>query len=475
MSFSDYWSFGMGLFGWFIFIYMVFVIVFYFSMLTLSVCQLRKEYQLNKKEIYEEYTEILYTKPVSILVPAYNEAAGIIESVRSLLSLKYPQTEIIVINDGSTDDTLSMMIDHFQMERIEKVIRQQLPTEPIKAIYQSTIIPHLLLVDKWNGGKADALNVGLNVSRYPYFCSVDGDSILESDALLKVMKPIIESNEEVIASGGNVRIANGCDIQMGSVLKIALSKNPLVIMQVIEYLRGFLAGRIGLSRHNMLLIISGAFGIFSRRWVLEVGGYSRETVGEDMELVVRLHRYMIEKKLDKQISFVPDPVCWTEAPNTLKYLQRQRSRWHRGLLESLWMHRGMTLNPKYGLVGTVAFPYYWLIEFLGPVIELAGYLYIIIALISGGVYLEFAIALFFLFVLYGSLFSMMSVLLEAWIIKKYPKLGDVCRLYFFSILEMFWYRPLTIIWRFEGIVQFLFRYKSWGEMSRKGISNSTDI
>ncbi|SDZ63713.1 Glycosyltransferase, catalytic subunit of cellulose synthase and poly-beta-1,6-N-acetylglucosamine synthase [Evansella caseinilytica] len=461
-------------FAWFLLIYMGLVVLVYTGMLLLSIVQLKKEQRLNKQEVYDDYLELTYTKPVSILVPAYNEEAGIIETVRSLLSLKYPQTEIVVINDGSKDQTLNVMIEHFQMVKIGKVVRKQIETEPIKAVYQSTIFPHLLLVDKSNGGKADALNAGLNISKYPYFCSIDGDSILETDALLKVMKPIVTSGDEreVIASGGNVRIANGSDIQMGSVLSIRLAKNPLVVMQVIEYLRAFLMGRIGLSRYNMVLIISGAFSVFAKKWVIEAGGYSTNTVGEDMELVVRLHRLVKDRKLKKRVTFVADPVCWTEAPESLTYLQRQRSRWHRGLLESLWLHRGMTFNPKYGTVGTVAFPYFWMIELFGPVIEFMGYLYIVFALFFGGIYLEFAIALFLLFVLYGSVFSMTAVVLEGWSLKRYPKISDVVRLMIFSLFEAVWYRPLTVLWRCGAIIQTLFRSQAWGEMTRKGLAKT---
>ncbi|MDY7222784.1 glycosyltransferase family 2 protein [Halalkalibacterium halodurans] len=463
------------LFAWFLLGYMGIVVLVYTGMLLLSVVQLKREQKLNKQEVYDDYLELTYTKPVSILVPAYNEETGIIETVRSLLSLKYPQTEIVVVNDGSTDQTLEVIIKHFQMVKVGKVIRKQIETEPIKGVYQSTIFPHLLLVDKSNGGKADALNAGLNVSKYPYFCSIDGDSILETDALLKVMKPIVTSRDdedEVIASGGNVRIANGSDIQMGSVLSVQLAKNPLVVMQVIEYLRAFLMGRIGLSRHNMVLIISGAFSVFAKKWVMEAGGYSKKTVGEDMELVVRLHRLVKEKRLKKRITFVPDPVCWTEAPATFRVLQRQRSRWHRGLMESLWLHRGMTFNPKYGLVGTASIPYFWIVEFFGPVVELMGYLYIVFAFFFGGLYVEFALALFLLFVLYGTVFSMTAVILEGWSLKRYPKVSDMSRLMIFSLFEALWYRPLTVLWRFGAIIEALFRSKAWGEMTRKGLTKA---
>jgi cellulose synthase/poly-beta-1,6-N-acetylglucosamine synthase-like glycosyltransferase len=457
-------------YGWFITIFMIIVIIFYSSILVISSLQLRREYQLNRKQTYDDYLNDYYSKPISIIVPAYNEEAGIIQSVRSLLSIHYPSYEIIVVNDGSKDQTVAKMIEHYDMVEVHKVIRKQIETKPIKKIYQSKFLPYLYLVDKDNGGKADALNVGLNFSNFPYFCSLDGDSVLEADAFLKVMKPIIDSNEQVIASGGSIRIANGCHIENGNILNVGLSKNPLVIMQIIEYLRAFLMGRVGLSRHNLLLIISGAFGVFSKHWVLQAGGYKTDTVGEDMELVVRIHRLLKEKKMDKKIVYVPDPVCWTEVPESMTYLRRQRSRWHRGLFESLWTHRKITFNPKYGSIGFISFPYFWIVEFLGPVVELSGFIYIILSLFFGGVYIEFAILIFFLSCLYGSFFSMAAVLLEEWSLRRYPKLDQIVKLFIYSLTETLWYRPLTVLWRCEGIWQSIKGETSWGDMKRKGVS-----
>jgi cellulose synthase/poly-beta-1,6-N-acetylglucosamine synthase-like glycosyltransferase len=464
------WTDIVNSFAWFIAIYMILVIGFYSTILLISIVHLRREYQLDREQSYEEYMDETFTRPVSIIVPAYNEEMGIVQSVRSLLSINYPRYEIVVVNDGSTDGTLEKMIEHYDMQEIKKVVRKQVDAMPIKAIYQSKILPGLFLIDKENGGKADALNVGLNFSHYPYICSLDGDSVLERDAFLKVMKPIIDSNEEVVASGGSIRIANGCEIQNGNILSIGLSNHPIVIMQVIEYLRAFLMGRIGLSKHNLLLIVSGAFGVFSKYWLVEAGGYKTNTVGEDMELVVRIHRLLKEKGVNKRIVYVPDPVCWTEVPEEMKYLRRQRNRWHRGLFESLWEHRKLTFNPKYGSIGFISFPYFWLIEFLGPVVELCGYLFVLFSCFLGGIYIEFAILIFLLSCMYGSLFSMAAVLLEEWSMRKYPKISHLLKLFLYSLTETLWYRPLTVLWRCEGIVQMIFGKRSWGEMKRKGVS-----
>ncbi len=450
--------------------YMLIVILTYSIMLLMAFHQLRKQSKLDKDELDDDYIDVIYSKPVSIIVPAYNEEAGVIDSIHSLLSLRYPQTELIVVNDGSTDTTQQKVIEQFKMKKIKKIIRDQLTTEPILDIYQSDIHPNLLLVNKKNGGKADALNAGINVARYPYFCSIDGDSILEETSLLRVMKPIILSNGEVIATGGNIRIANGSDIQLGSIFKTGLSDNFLVVMQVVEYLRAFLMGRIALSKFNLVLIISGAFSVFSKQWVIEAGGYSKHNIGEDMELVVKLHRLLKERNSKKRIEFVPDPVCWTEAPQDLATLRKQRRRWHQGLITSLWKHRKMTFNPKYGGIGMISFPYFWIVECLGPIIELGGYVYIIVAFFLGDIYYEIAILLSLLFVVYGAIFSALSILLEAWSTNTFPKVRDVFRLIVISLTEFFWYKPLTLFWRCEGIVHFMLGKNVWGTMQRKGLS-----
>ncbi|WP_377890958.1 glycosyltransferase [Alkalihalobacillus sp. R86527] len=454
----------------FVAVYLIGIILFYLILFIISAVQLRKEHNIDQFEQYEEIVDSSFSPPVSILVPAFNEETGIVPSVRSLLSINYPGFEVVVINDGSKDGTLQTVIDSFSMVKVEKTIRKMVSSKDIKHVYQSTLYENLYLVDKVNGGKADALNAGINVAHYPYFCSLDGDSIIERDAFAKVMKPIIDSKQEVIAVGGSVRIANGCDIERGEVMKVALSKSPLVVMQVIEYLRAFLMGRIGLSRHNLLLIISGAFGVFHRESVVQVNGYRTNTVGEDMDLVVRLHRFAKEENSGKRIVYVPDPVCWTEAPESLRILRRQRSRWHRGLFESLWYNKKMLLNPRYGLVGMISMPYFFIVEFLGPVIELIGYILMILAPFISGFYTSFAFMLFLLAVIYGSLLSMSAVLLEEWSLRRYPKVMDLVRLYFYSLSEAFWFRPMTVLWRVEGIIQLLKGNRGWGEMSRKGVS-----
>lgn len=461
-------------FGQFILIYMLAIIAIYLLMLLFAFFHLKTNSKLDKYLENDVNLKEIYSKPVSIIVPAYNEEQGVISTIQSLLTIEYPQYEIIVVNDDSNDQTLAKVIEEYQMEEIFQTIPRYLPTENVRALYKSKLHANILLVDKENGGKADALNVGINVSKYPYFCSIDGDSLLASKSLLQVMKPIIASDGQVIAAGGSVRIANGSDIQFGTVLNSVIPKNPIVIMQMIEYLRAFYMGRIALSRFNLVLIISGAFSVFSKSYVIKVGGYSRQTIGEDMELVVRLHRYLLKNKLKKRIAFVPDPVCWTEAPESLKDLQTQRRRWHQGLISSIMLNREMFLNPRYRQIGLVSFPYFVFIEMIGPVIELLGYIYVVISFLVGNVYMESAIILTCLFVVYGTVLSMFAILLEAWSLNTYPRARDTFKLMVYSLTESMWFRPLMTIYRIQGVWYYFRGKNDWGKLKRTGLGKSVE-
>ena len=455
--------------GIIIIIYMVLIIVFYLIMMAVAYNTLAKRKRLDHDWLEDEFKMNVFTKPVSILVPAYNEELGIIESLHSLITLKYPETEIIVIDDGSKDKTSEIVMEAFDMVVSTRNINTGLTTKKVLGIYQSRLHPKVFLIRKDNGGKADALNAGINFSRYPYFCSIDGDSILDSNSLLRVMRPIIESDGKVAVAGGNVRIANGNDIHYGAMTQKQLGNHPLVLMQIIEYMRAFMLGRIFLSRFNMVLIVSGAFSIFNKKIVIETGGYATDVIGEDMELVVKVHAYIRKHKLDQKIEFVPDPVCWTEAPTSMSVLRRQRRRWSQGLFESLWKHRYITLNPKYGRLGFIAFPYFWLFEAFGALIELAGYLYMIIAFFTNQLNTEFAVLILFTMVLYGSIFSSLSLLIESWTTNNYVSPKSVIKLVFISLTETFWYRPVTILFRIEGMLRFIFKKQEWGNMERKGL------
>lgn len=452
----------------FILYYVVFVAGFYLVLLCLSSRQLIEHSRRKKYDESDYLTGSEDTPPVSILIPAYNEEPTIVENVYSFLNVQYPDYEVIIINDGSSDQTLQVLIEHFQLVRMATPVRIQLKTERIIDIYQSIVQPNLKVINKVNGGKADALNAGLNVSSYPYFCAVDADSVLEHNALLKTMRPFLEGEEDIIACGGIVRIANGCKIIGGRVLEIGLPKESLAIYQVIEYLRSFFTGRLGFSSINSLLIVSGAFGVFRKKEVLEIGGYSRKTIGEDMELVIRLQRKLYDEKKESKVLFLPDPVCWTEAPVKLKQLNRQRSRWQLGLIQCLWIHKKALFNPKYKTMGMLSLPYFLFIELLGPVIELFGLLLTLLGLYLGYVSLSFAMLFLSATVLFGVFLSLSSILMEEYSQRRYPKISDFLTLVFYCFVEGLWYRQLTAIMRTWAFLRLLKKDSSWGEMKREG-------
>ncbi|MEX2103472.1 MAG: glycosyltransferase family 2 protein, partial [Gaiellaceae bacterium] len=413
------------------------------------------------------------TPPISVLLPAYNEEAGIVESVRSLLSLRYPEFEIVVVNDGSTDGTLTRLAETFDLVPVRKALRTLIPTAPVRGAYASRRHPELLVIDKENGGgKADAINAGINASRYPYFCVIDADGMLEEDALIRVAKPMLDDPDLVVATGGIVRIVNGCRVEHGRVEEVRLPRSRLATLQVVEYLRAFLVGRIGWSRMRSLLIISGAFGLFRRSLVEAAGGFSRDTVGEDFELVVRLHRYLRDRGEEYRIAFVPDPVAWTEAPEDFGSLARQRRRWQRGLAETLWRHRRLTFNPRYGVVGMVAFPYYIIFELLGPLIEVAGYTAVITSAVLGSLSPLFFAAFFTVALLTGIFLSGSTLALEELSFRRYEGETDGMRIVLAALTENLGYRQLLMVWRTLAFVDMARRRKGWGEMRRRGLGYS---
>ncbi|MGI9261007.1 MAG: glycosyltransferase [Woeseiaceae bacterium] len=393
--------------------------------------------------------------PISIVVPAFNESASIIQSVRAMLQLEYPQYELIVVNDGSTDDTLDKMINEFDMREFPEAYRARVECAPVQAVYRSTRVKNLRVVDKVNGGsKADASNSGINLARYPLVCVVDADSVLQTDSLRRVVRPFLE-DPTTVAVGGTVRIANGCKVRQGFLEEVDLPTNFLALVQVVEYLRAFLFGRMGWSPINGLLIISGAFGLFHKETLVEAGGFNPKAVGEDMELVLRLHRLMKEKRKPYKITFVPDPVCWTDAPENLRDLKSQRVRWQNGLGQALMLNKSLITNPRGGAVTWVAIPFYMIFELFGPVIEVAGYLFIIICAIMGWLAWPEALIFLGLAIGLGVMLSTSAIMLEELSFHMYPGFKQLGLLYLIAIVENFGFRQLTAIWRFQGLVRWL--------------------
>ena len=404
--------------------------------------------------------------PITVVVPAYNEAKNIVGSLRSLLQLNYPEFEIVVCNDGSKDETLEILKREFQLVEYPETRQAAIATQPVRGYYRSHTRPSLRVIDKENGGRADALNAAVNIGQYPLFCAIDADSILQRDSLYLVVQPFL-MDPDVVAAGGTIRVANGCEVRDGFLVNVGLPRNLLALFQIVEYLRAFLFGRIGWNSINALLIISGAFGVFRRSVFVEAGGYHPTTLGEDMEMTVRLHRLLRAKGERYRITFVPDPVCWTEVPQDLRTLGRQRARWHRGLSESLWWNRGLLKSG--GATGWIAFPYAVIFEWLAPIVELAGYVFVIVAGCLGIISAPAAFAFLLAAVGMGVLVSVTAMLLEEMSFHVYPKLRHFWLLLLTAVIENFGYRQLNTVWRLKGLFQWLFKRKAvWGEMKRSG-------
>jgi cellulose synthase/poly-beta-1,6-N-acetylglucosamine synthase-like glycosyltransferase len=369
-----------------IFVYSVLLLLSYILIALFSIGETQKYMRKNSFTDYRILAASIHAPTVTILAPAYNEGKTIVENVKSLLSIYYTNLEVIIINDGSKDDCLEKLINAYDLEKIEFFVNEQIATKEIRGIYKSrnTVYHKLIVVDKANGGKADALNVGINVSSNNYLVCIDVDCILEQDALLKMIKPFLEQTDKrVIATGGVVRIANSCVIEDGRLIKVKLPDDYLPRIQILEYIRAFILGRMAWSRLNGLMLISGAFGAFDKEIAIKCGGYDHKTVGEDMELVVRMRRYMEEHNEPYVVTYIPDPLCWTEAPASFKILGRQRNRWIRGTYETLKFHKVMFFNPKYHLLGMLSYPYWFFFEMCAPIIEFFGFICFFVSCVDG--------------------------------------------------------------------------------------------
>lgn len=454
--------------------YSITINLIYLLVLLVSVRGSRLQSRLwQSKDSVMLYTDQLLPS-VSIIAPAFNEEHNIIESVNSLLNQRYPDFELIVVNDGSKDETLNTLITYFSLEKRDHIIHRRLQTRTMRGIYMNKNIPNLIVVDKVNGGKADSLNLGLNVAAKEFFCGIDSDSLLEPDALLKAVSVMIDSSEETIATGGNICPINGCTVELGSLDKIALPKKFLARLQSLEYMRAFMSGRVGWAHMNLLLIISGAFGVFNRERTIQTGGYltksgkyGKDTVGEDMELVVRLSRFMREAKRPYRVKYAYNANCWTEVPESWKVLHRQRDRWHRGLVDIMLFHSSMIGNPRYGRLGMVGMLYYFLFELVGPFIEAQGLFLVLLSALLGLLNLPIGLLLFTSTVLLGILVSVSSVLISEMDYEMYTA-RDVLRLLGMAVAENFGVRQYISLWRVSGYFSAMRKNRGWGVQVRRG-------
>ncbi|MEO6330800.1 MAG: glycosyltransferase, partial [Ginsengibacter sp.] len=464
----DFFTYG-------ILIYSLVLVFFYLFIGFYSMGEIRKYLRKNSFADFRILAASEHLPGISILAPAFNESANIIENVRSMLSIHYNTLELIIINDGSKDDSLKKLITAYDLYKTNVFVNEQIKTKKIRGIYKSNnpVFHKLIVVDKENGGKADALNVGVNIAQYNHIVCIDVDCVLEQDALLKMIKPFLEETKvRVIASGGVIRIANDCKIENGKLIEINLPKKFLPRVQTLEYIRAFLLGRMAWSRLNGLLLISGAFGAFDKEIVIKCGGYSTKTVGEDMELIVRMRRYMEENKLPYKVTFIPDPLCWTEAPANYKILGRQRNRWTRGTIETLKTHKKMFFNPGYGLLGMVSYPYWFFFEFLAPLIEFVGMIAFIFFAFFNLISWSWFFVLLGCILSFGFLYSVFAILIEVLTYNQYKGKNDIFKLISVALLEPFLFHPFIVWSAIKGNIDYLRKKNSWGVMTRQGLNSN---
>jgi len=459
---------------WVIFIFGIIIMLSYIVLGILSGSAL---YYYMHKNKFIDYSAILsgdIAPSVSILAPAYNEGKNVVDNVRSLMSLHYANLEIIIINDGSKDDTLEKLIENFQLKLVRFALDYKIPCNEIRGVYKSEnkAFQKLIIIDKVNGGKADALNAGINIASNDLITSIDVDCILESDAILKMVKPFVEeTDKKVIASGGVIRVANNCDVGIGKINMVRFPDKLLAGFQVLEYSRAFILGRMAWSKMNGLLLISGAFGMFNKELVIRVGGYDRSTVGEDMELVVRMRKYMHDNNQGNYVvSFIPDPLCWTEVPDSVKILGRQRNRWTRGTMDTLYIHKEMFFNPKYKRLGMLSYPYWFFFEWLAPYVELIGLLYFALLVYLGMVNWVFFLTLLTLVYSFAFMLTLFSIFFEEAAFNAYKRKTDILKMIGLALLEPFIYHPLVVYWAIKGNISYFKGEKGWGKMERTGFS-----
>ncbi len=461
-----------------VFLVILLVIVFSYAVLAVvSIAAIRKHQRKNRYQSVEDLLSSKYLPGISIVAPAYNEGLTIVENVRSILSLSYSDFEIIIVNDGSKDDSLQKLTEAFSLAKVRNMPVADIPTQEIRGIYKSRNLAysHLIVVDKENGGKADALNAGINQSTKKLVLCMDVDCIIEPDGLLKLVRPFLEETKRrVVAVGGVIRVVNSCEVKRGKVTQVNLPNGWLERFQVLEYFRVFTLTRMGWAHMRGLLLISGALGMFDKEILIKAGGYTPNIVGEDMEVVLKLHRYMREVAKEKySIGFIPDPLCWTEVPNTAKVLNRQRNRWSRGFIESILEHKRMFFNPKYGFVGLVSFPYAVFFEWMLAPIEVFGYVYFAYCIYSGFFNLPYFLLLFVLVYSYFMMVTLLSILSEELVYHNYNKKIDLVKLMLIAMVEPFFYHPLNLYWTIKGNFDYFVRGKrEWGKMDRRGFDEN---
>jgi cellulose synthase/poly-beta-1,6-N-acetylglucosamine synthase-like glycosyltransferase len=463
----------LGNFEWAVLGYFLVVNGFYLVLLGCATLEMRRHLLRIREETRWRVHRSRAAPSVSMLVPAHDEAATVVDSVRALLTLHYPNLEVVVVNDGSSDETLAILKRAFELVAVHPIYHRRLEHREVQGMYRSSAYTDLVVVDKLNGGKADALNAALNAATGELVCAIDADTLIEPDGLLRMARPFLQG-EGVVAAGGTIRVANGSDVKGGRVQVARAPRRPLAGIQAVEYLRAFLFGRLGWNRLGGNLIISGAFGLFRRETVISAGGYMYGTVGEDMELVARLRRQGVERGTPHRVEFIPDPVAWTQVPESLRVLGRQRDRWQRGLADVAWRYRDVAMRPRYGALGLIALPYFIVVELLAPVVEALGLIGLAVGLPLGAVDRSFALLFFLVAYGFGVLLSMITLLFDEFTSQGEAPMRDRLLMMLWALLESFGYRQLMTFWRLRGLVRYLRGNKDWGVMTREGFAEAEE-
>ncbi len=426
-------------------------------------------YKRKREDHYKNWLMVDCYVPVTIIVPAHNESVTIVDSLQSLGMLEYSLYEIVVVNDGSTDDTVDVVVDAFDLKPIERPIRYQVPCERAEAVWIGSVgrVP-ITLVSKANGGKSDALNMGINVSQFPYFICIDADSVLQYDSLREITAPLIEQ-DNVVAVGGLVRLSNGITLKDGRLTNYSLPRKLIPAMQVLEYDRSFLSARILLDQFNGNLIISGAFGLFKKDLVIAVGGYDLDTVGEDMELVTKLHVFCRTNNMNYRIRYAADAICWSQAPETLRELRGQRRRWHRGLWECMSKHWRIFANPRYGLVSFASYSYFLIYELLSPFIELFGLVTVFIAFAFNFINVPFMIMFFMIYAVFGAVMSLTAFFSRVQTRDLKLSFKDVVKAILLSLFEITVMRFILAVTRMMALIGHRRKERHWEHVTRQKI------
>ena len=434
-----------------------------------SALALRRNHHLRRFGRVGEMLSSRTSPPITIVIAAYNEEAGIVDSVRSMSIVKYPRFEMVVVNDGSEDGTLQALIEAFHLERVRIPYRPDLDSAPIRAIYRGRSGVDITVIDKENGGRADALNAGINAARFPFVLCTDADVILDPNCLVNAMQRVVEDRDRTVCVGGNIRPLNGSRVELGHLISASVPQRIIPRMQILEYLRTFLASRPGWSWMNALPLVSGAFGIWKKSVVIEAGGFSEGHMGEDLDLTMRVHRHLLDQKVPYRIVYEPSAVIWTEVPDTARVLRRQRIRWHRGLMTAVRDFAGMTFNPRYRQLGMISWGGFFLFEYLAPIIEFVGWFVIPAAWFTGALSTTSLAWMLLIAFGMGLLNSIIALLLDEWY-GYFNSPADTSRLLVMAVIENFGLRQMTVLWRIRALIGGR-GIQGWGNMERRGVAN----